>query len=123
MFKFFKRKPIIINKLELISEMENIMKLLNENNFTAQAIAFQKPIEYLRLDNTEKFLETYNSVDIWGGSGAAWEVGGFLSQQSERQFLVSFRKLIDLMKNTGVKNNRTENISKLFLKQLEQLDC
>ena len=122
MFHIFRRKTKIINKEELISEMENIMELLNDNNFTAQANAFQEPIEYLRLDNVEKFLETFNSVDIWGGSGAAQEVGGFLSQKSERQFLVSFRKLIELMKNTGIKNRKAQSISNFFLKGIERLD-
>ena len=122
MFNFFKRKIKIDNKSELISEMEIIMQLLNENNFHAQGNAFKKPIEYLKSDNVEKFIETLNSVDIWGGSGAAWEVNGFNSEKSQKQFFVSFRKLAELMKNTGIKNHKAQNISKFFLREIERLD-
>jgi hypothetical protein len=122
MFDLFKRKKIKFqNPEELIATMEKISSLLNENGFHYQAMAFSKPIEYLKIDDFENFIKNFNTVDIWGGAGAAWEVS-FASWEIEREFIVTFRKLIELMKNSGIKNRKAISIGAYFLKTLERND-
>ena len=123
MFGLFKPKKIeILNPSEFIKTMEKISHLLFENGFEGQANAFLKPIQYLKENDVEKFEQNFNTVDIWGGPGAAWEVGGFTSWKTEREFLVQFRKLIQLMKEAGIKNGKAKSIDKLFLRTMEEKD-
>ena len=77
MFELFKQKVIKINnKQALVITLTRIYELLRDNGFSPQAEAVKKPLQYLHLDDTNNFLKTLKTVDIWGGSGSAWEVYG-----------------------------------------------
>jgi hypothetical protein len=123
MFGLFRRKITDINKKpEFISAMERVSQILIENGFDAQAGAFTKPIGFLKSNDIENFLKSFNTVDIWGGSGAAWEVGGFSSWEKEREFLVAFRNMIELMEFNKINYGNAKRISKLFLRRMENED-
>jgi hypothetical protein len=120
MFGLYRRKIIDIQKKpEFISAMERISQILLENGFNIQADSFTRPIEFLKSNDIENFLKSFNTVDIWGGSGAAWEVGGFSSWDKEKEFLVAFLHLIALMEVNKINYGNAKRISKLFLKVLE----
>jgi hypothetical protein len=123
MFGLFRRKITYINKKpEFISAMERVSQILIENGFDAQAGAFTLPIEFLKANDIENFLKSFNTVDIWGGSGSAWEVGGFSSWEKEKKFLVAFRNMIEIMEVNKINYGNAKRISKLFLREIENRD-
>jgi len=122
MFRLFKRKDITINnKLELITTLTRIVELLRDNGSNEQANAVKKPLRYLYQDDTTKFLESLKTVDIWGGSGAAWEVY-FEKRQQEREFQSCFIRLAQLLKDTGIKFKTADTIANVFEKDLQRID-
>jgi len=123
MLGLFKRKKIeIINKEEFVVTMNRIVELLLDNGYPYQADAVKKPLEYLHSDDKENFLKYFLTVDIWGGSGAAWEVGRFKSRKVEIEFETCFIKLAELMKQTGIRNGKAQSIAKYFKKDIEKLN-
>jgi hypothetical protein len=120
MFGLFRRKITDINKkTEFIAAMERVSQILLKNGFEGQSEAFTRPIAFLKANDIPNFLKSFNTVDIWGGSGAAWEVGGFSSWEKEKEFLVAFRHLIELMQHNKINYGNARRISKFFLQQLE----
>ena len=121
MFGLFQRKTIkIINKQHLVDSMTRIVEILNANGFKAQADAVNKPLHYLNRDDVDNFLKLFKTVDIWGGSGAAWEVGSFLTKQVEREFKNCFIRLSELLKETGIKFKPADRIARIFKRDLRQ---
>ena len=121
MFGLFKRKELnIINKEELIETLTQIIELLRDNGFTPQANAIRIPLQYLYNDDKENFVKHLLTVDIWGGSGSAWEVYGFKSREVEKEFESCFIKLSELMKQTGIKSRKAESVAEFFKKDIEK---
>jgi hypothetical protein len=121
MFGLFKRKEVnIINKEELIEILKRIVELLRDNGFSPQANAVRKPLQYLYNEDKKNFVKNLLTVDIWGGSGAAWEVYGFKSRQIEKEFEANFIKLVELMKQTGIKSRKAESVASFFKKDIEK---
>lgn len=119
MFELFKLKDIsIVNKDELIATMTRIVELLRDNGFSAQANAVRLPLQYLYSDDKENFVKHLLTVDIWGGAGAAWEVYGFSSRQVEIEFESNFVKLVDLMKQCGIKSGKADSVADFFKKDI-----
>jgi hypothetical protein len=116
---FRKNKIVINNKDELIDVMTQIVKILDENKYGAQADAVQKPLEHLRKDDTINFVKYLNTVDIWGGSGAAWEV--YLKDDKiNRKFMNCIIDLIEKLKQTGIKIRGTKGISNYFKEEISK---
>lgn len=123
MFGLFKRKEIIIvNKDELISTMTRIVDILHDTGFSVQADAVRKPLQYLYTDDKDNFAKHLLTVDIWGGSGAAWEVAPFPSRQIEIEFETNFVKLVVLMRQCGIKNGKSTSVARFFKKDIGQKD-
>ncbi len=119
MFNFLKRKNItIVNKDQLISTMTNIVELLRDNGFSAQAGAVRKPLEYLYADDKDNFIKHLLTIDIWGGAGAAWEVCGFPTRQLEKEFQTHFINLVEQMRQTGIKNGKADSVANFFRKNI-----
>lgn len=123
MFGLFKRKEITLtNKDELIATMTRIVEILRDNAFSAQADAMRKPLQYLYTDDKDNFVKHLLTVDIWGGAGAAWEVAPFPSRQIEIEFESHFIKLVDLMRQCGIKNGNAESVARFFKKDTANRD-
>jgi hypothetical protein len=121
MFGLFKQKAITItNKQQLVGTLTRIAEILNENGHNAQADAVNKPLHYLHQDDIDNFLKAFKTVDIWGGSGAAWEVGTFSTRQIEREFESCFIRFSELLKETGIKFKPAEQIANIFKRDLLQ---
>jgi len=54
--------------------MSRIVEILKHNGLLVQADAVNKPLLDLFQHVTDQVLKNINTVDIWGGAGAAWEV-------------------------------------------------
>ncbi len=121
MFRLFKHKEISINnKQELVATLTRIIELLGENDFCGQANAVRKPLDYLLQDDLNNFLKFLKTVDIWGGSGAAWEVYPFANDQQHREFQNCFILLAKLLKDTGIKFKSADDIANIFKKDLQR---
>ena len=121
MFGLFKQKEInIINKEELIETLTRIVELLLDNGYPYQADVVKKPLEYLHSNDKENFLKCFLTLDIWGGSGAAWEVGRFKSREVEIEFETYFIKLAELMNQTGIKNGKAQSVAKFFKNDIKK---
>jgi isoleucyl-tRNA synthetase len=119
LFKKRNREIIIINKDKLIQILTRSVEILRDNAYSSQADAMRKPLQYLYLDDTENFIKYLNTVDIWGGSGAAWEVW-LEPKEVEKNFMRCIVDLVDELNNTGIKIPRERGIAKLFKKELEK---
>ena len=120
MFSFFKKKEISINnKKVLVDTMAQIIEVLKNNGYPHQAQAIENPLNYLIKDNTSKFVNSLNTVDIWGGSGSVWEVD-LTPPEEEQMFMQLMVVLIDNLKTTGIEIPRAKRIEKLFKNELKR---
>ncbi len=72
------------------------------------------PLEYLLQNDTDNFLTSLKTVEIWGGAGAAWEVYGFATKQQEIEFEECFIHLAKLLKESGILFERADTIANAF---------
>lgn len=120
MFSLFK-KPIKenINLTEFEPILSNLINILHKNSDIGQA-EFVEEIKYSLLKNEiENFKKKLISIDMWGGSGAVWEVG-FTNENKEleRIFILEIIKLLDLIKKSGIKSKGAQSRKKILKKFL-----
>jgi len=58
----------------MIETLRELCRLLLANAFPGQAEIVQRLLQ-LNDENSDEFVRLLISVDMWGGSGAVWEVG------------------------------------------------
>jgi hypothetical protein len=68
----------------------------------------------LKAKNLSDFLIKLNGIEMWGGSGAVWEVGVFDSKEEEREFQLLIVQLVEEMIACGIKNRGALSVLKLF---------
>lgn len=110
-------KVIEENKYAFIDLLPSIEAVLKSGNHLGQAKVIAKLMANLDDNNYEAFLNELHSVNMWGGSGAVWEVG-FKDEAVELKFAKEMIKLIDLMKYSGIDIYRSNSVKRLFVKQL-----
>jgi hypothetical protein len=119
MFSFFKSQEVnLVNKEELISTLTRITEILRDNGYSAQADAVRRPLGFLTTGDELNCIKYLTTVDIWGGSGAAWEVGYFQNTNDEVEFRKCFIRLALLMHQSGFKFSRADDIAEAFEKML-----
>ncbi|NQZ75251.1 MAG: hypothetical protein HRT61_03940 [Ekhidna sp.] len=81
--------------------LSKLRELLNKANLTAQAQVIETLVSLLELQRINEFLKLLNGLDMWGGSGAVWEV--YIEDVTlAQEFEIEIIKLIDLMEKTNV---------------------
>jgi hypothetical protein len=121
MFRQSKPSEItLLEKEQLIATMTRLVEILHENRHSAQADAVIKPLEYLIANDADNFVKSFLAVDIWGGSGSVWEVGGFSSRQVEIEFQTKIIQLVELMKECGIKSKKAESVAGFFKKEISK---
>lgn len=118
-FRKRNKEIIIKNKGKLIQILTRSVEILRDNAYSAQADAMRKPLQYLHLDDTKNFIKQLNTIDIWGGSGAVWEVW-FESKEVEREFMKCIVDLVDELNSNGIKIPRERGIAKFFKQELKK---
>lgn len=74
---------------------------------TTQAQVVKSLIELLSKQKNEEFVKLVNGVDMWGGSGAVWEVH-IEDRRNTREFEIEMIKLRLYGRNKSVRNrNKT----------------
>ena len=115
MFSFLKKKPINLDNKEAYELILcELIKILRDNSHIPQA-DWVRQIHGALLRNDEvDFVKKLNSVDMWGGSGAVWEVQPFISSDDEKQFGRNIIKLVEQMRISNIKYGRARSIADYF---------
>ncbi len=118
MFKFMKNKKVDYELVNRESEkflfiLNVILQLLNKYEYNAQAEFIQKLLDLLSQQNIILFSKLINGIDMWGGSGAVWEV--YIEDKTDTMvFENEMLKLIDLMEQTKILGRGIKPIRKIF---------
>jgi len=110
---------ILVDKETIGLTLKEIVKILREYSHSGQADYMDRLLETLENDDYSNFKELSKKVDIWGGSGAVWEVW-IPDNDKEIEFqklIISFAKL--LLKN-GITNHGITSIKSLFEKEVKK---
>lgn len=110
----------ITNKPEFEKTLTRLVDILHDNAFTAQANVVRHLFDALTRNDTQDFLKIITSVDMWGGSGAVWEVGGFTTSKDEKEFWRHLIRLTDEMKAVGIKCGRAYETADIFRGELKK---
>ncbi|HET9570792.1 MAG TPA: hypothetical protein VFP20_05245 [Bacteroidales bacterium] len=118
MFRIIKNKRVdyeLVNKNleEFLSILKIILQLLNKYGHNSQAKFIQKLIDLINQQNIILFSKFVNGVDMWGGSGAVWEVS-IENETEAKAFEDEILKLIGLMEQTEILGKGIKPIRKIF---------
>jgi hypothetical protein len=101
---------------ELTTILEQLLRLLVSSDNPGQARTVGRLIE-LRSADPAEFDRLLHSVDMWGGSGAVWEVGPSRMNRDEVQsFRTAIIALSEWMESEGVGFERSRFIADVFRK-------
>jgi len=118
MFKLFRKKT---NEITQISEWNNtmgkIIVLLSDNSHNAQSEWVREIKESLCSNDKKDFIKKLNSVNMWGGSGAVWEVGNFRTFDEAKEFGKQIIRLVQLMKADKISHGKAKSVSRYFKKE------
>ena len=123
MFYFGKKKSkelVGVNLHEYEVILNNLIELLNSVNLGFHAQILQKLVEFLQKKEVNQFIKSINTIDIWEGSGAVWEV--YIDDVNKnRRFQMEIIRLIDLMEKTRIMGYGVSPIGKFFRKELAKM--
>ena len=118
MWKIFKKKQIINfdhdNWEDILSKMS---ELLEANKHFAQARYVDQVLESIMPGNELNFRKRLNSIEMWGGSGAVWEVGFSDSREDGKEFQIQVIKLVELMKRNKISHSKANTVAQVFRKE------
>lgn len=104
-------------KSDYIDTLKNIEEILIKGNHFGQANVVENLMQNLIDENYQTFIKDINSVNMWGGSGAVWEVY-FENENQQRNFNFEMVELISLMEKTKVLGSGIKPLKKLFKNDL-----
>tara|TARA_R100001369_G_scaffold1830_1_gene5975 strand:- start:6278 stop:6643 length:366 start_codon:yes stop_codon:yes gene_type:complete len=117
---FKKRIPLNIDKSKFEPILSKLIELLTDSSNLGQAEWVERIKSALLSDDKADFLKKLVSVDMWGGSGAVWEVGGFKYDTDNKKFVTEIAKLTDLMKASGIRSRAAQSSGRV-LKRIYQI--
>jgi hypothetical protein len=105
------------SKSKYLDTLKNIEVILRNGKLHSQANVLENLSQNLKTEDYRIFLDEINSVNMWGGSGAVWEVY-FEDKNLQRKFSFEMLELINLMEKTTVLGRGIKPLKKLFEKEL-----
>jgi hypothetical protein len=105
------------SKSKYLETLKNIEVILRKGELESQANVLENLSQNLITEDYRIFLDEINSVNMWGGSGAVWEVY-FEDKNLQRKFSFEMLELINLMEKTTVLGSGIKPLKKLFEKEL-----
>jgi hypothetical protein len=120
MLSLFRKRPTGLddtswNKYQTV--ISEIITCLDKNGSTAQAEVMREVLASVISRSEEKFLKKLYTADLWGGSGAVWEIG-FQAKDEEEKFqrhIIEFCKLLEVDR---ISKYSIRGIRKLFERTL-----
>jgi hypothetical protein len=101
---------------ELLPILEQLRRLLISSDNPGQAATVERLIQLHAADAAE-FDRLLHSVDLWGGSGAVWEVGPTgMNREEVESFRAGIIALAEGMDSKGVGFERSRFIADVFRK-------
>lgn len=106
---------------KMIDTLSVIRDLLLRGDFPGQAAFIEGAIRMAREDSDD-FATSIAGVDMWGGSGAVWDVCGFggrgapedEAKRDETAFRKAVIRLAEEMDELGIGTERSRYIADLF---------
>lgn len=102
-----------------------IIDILNEVAVVLDASEYRGHADYVRglivsaARSPQSFRDALVSIDMWGGSGAVWDVWPFQSIEEGKRFLRLLVALTEEMAGVGIHYARAEDIAAAFRYWLE----
>lgn len=121
MFYFKRSKNIELNQTtreNFLIILTKLIQILSKENLTAQAQVVKTLVDLLSQKKEDEFIKLLNSIDMWGGSGAVWEVN-IEDDYTAREFELEMIRLIDLMQKINVLGKGIKPIQKILKKNNE----
>ena len=100
-----------------LDTLKNIEAILRKEELFGQENIVKNLMQNLITEDYQIFIDKINSVDMWGGSGAVWEVY-FENQDLQRKFNFEMLELINLMEKTKILGSGIKPLKKLFQREL-----
>ncbi|OOV25073.1 hypothetical protein BXU11_16105 [Flavobacterium sp. LM5] len=104
-------------KSKYLDTLKNIETILRKGELFGQANVVENLMQNLETEDYQIFIDDINSVNMWGGSGAVWEVY-FENKNLQRKFNFEMLELINIMEKTMVLGSGIKPLKKLFEKEL-----
>jgi hypothetical protein len=95
----------------MIETLREIRRLLLANGFPGQAEVVERLL-HLNDENPTEFVRLLTSADMWGGSGAVWEVGDL--GNDERAFRDAIISLAGQMDRADLGSERSRSTASTF---------
>ena len=106
-------------KPKYLNTLKNIETILRQNELLGQANFVENAILKLDSNDYEIFVTQMNSVEMWGGSGAVWEVY-IENADMQRKFQTAIIDLINIMEETKILGRGIKPLRSLFQKELRR---
>ncbi len=97
----------------MLETLKELGRILLKNDWDGQAEIIQCLINLHDTDQKE-FVRLLHSIDMWGGSGAVWEVGDL--GEDEVAFRYAIIRLAAQMDEAGLGTERNRYIASTFRK-------
>ena len=106
-------------KPKYLTVLKSIETILRQNKLSGQANFVKDVVLKLTSSNYEMFVKQINSVNMWGGSGAVWEVY-IENSDMQRKFHKAIIELINIMEDTKILGQGIKPIRTAFQKELQR---
>lgn len=104
---------IILKRERFLSLLIKLMTLLKNSGNEAQSDFVYKLLELINQNNFYEFVKSVNGADMWGGSGAVWEV--YIANKYEaKEFEKEMIGLVELLKTTKIMGKGIIPIKNIF---------
>jgi hypothetical protein len=124
MFRFKENKKndftlIIVEKDNFLTILKELSQILKNSENNGQSLFINQLVELLYNNEFSQFIKLINSVDMWGGAGAVWEV--YIENKNEAyKFETEIIKLICLMEKTKIIVYGILQIKRFFEKNIKE---
>ena|SRR5436190_4544814 len=110
---------IELAKPKYVDTLKNIETILRQNDLLGHANFIEDIILKLDSNNYETFIKQMNSVNMWGGAGAVWEVY-IEGVDMQQKFQTAIIELINIMEETKILGRGIKPLRNLFQKELSR---
>ncbi len=109
----------LVNKSDLEIQINKIIQILREFSHTGQADYMDRLLGSLLNNDKFSFVDMSKTVDIWGGSGAVWEVW-IQDRNKEKEFQKAMINFARLLNDNEISNHAISSIKSLFEKEVKK---